>query len=77
MSYIQHPTQLIKSQDSIIYVGTVSGAARPRVASTGDLIKPDQLHMTVPMHVCTGKVLAEAIAGELGQISAEVISASR
>jgi len=35
MSYIQHPTQLIKSQDSIIYVGTVSGAARPRVASTG------------------------------------------
>ena len=35
MSYIQHPTQLIKSQDTIIYVGAVSGASRPRVASTG------------------------------------------
>lgn len=35
MSYIQHPTQLIKSQDTIIYVGAISGAARPRVASNG------------------------------------------
>ena len=35
MSYIQHPTQLIKSQDTIIYVGSVSGAARPQVSSTG------------------------------------------
>jgi len=33
MSYIQHPTQLIKSQDTIIYVGAVSGASRPRVSS--------------------------------------------
>jgi hypothetical protein len=33
MSYIQHPTQLIKSQDTIIYVGSVSGAARPQVSS--------------------------------------------
>jgi len=53
------------------------GILASRVASPDDLIKPDQLHMTVPMHVCTGKVLAEAIAVELGQISAEVISASR
>jgi hypothetical protein len=35
MSYIQHPTQLIKSQDTIIYVGSVSGAARPQVSSVG------------------------------------------
>ena len=53
------------------------GILTSRAASHEDLIRPDQLHMTVPMHVCTGKVLAEAIAGELGQISAEVISASR
>jgi lysophospholipase L1-like esterase len=53
------------------------GILASRAAGADDLIKPDQLHMTVPMHVCTGKVLAEAIAVELGQISAEVISASR
>ena len=53
------------------------GILASQAASSDDLIRPDQLHMTVPMHVCTGKVLAEAIAVELGQISAEVISASR
>jgi hypothetical protein len=38
MSYIQHPTQLIKSQDTIIYVGAVSGAARPQVTSTSGVV---------------------------------------
>lgn len=38
MSYIQHPTQLIKSQDTIIYVGSVSGASRPRVSSTNGAV---------------------------------------
>lgn len=39
--------------DSIIR----SGDARPV-----DLIKPDDLHMTVAMHVCTGAVLGDVIA---------------
>ncbi len=30
-----------------------------------DLIKADDLHMTVPMHVCTGSVLGETIAASL------------
>jgi hypothetical protein len=38
MSYIQHPTQLIKSQDTIIYVGAVSGVARPRVSSVAGAV---------------------------------------
>jgi protein subunit release factor A len=31
---IQHPTQIIKSQDTIVYVGAVSGVARPTVTTT-------------------------------------------
>lgn len=38
MSYIQHPTQLIKTQDTIIYVGSVSGAARPQVSSVNGAV---------------------------------------
>ena len=34
-------------------------------AGQPDLIKADGLHMTVPMHVCTGAVLGEAIAASL------------
>ncbi len=30
---------------------------------TNDLIRADGVHMTVPMHVCTGQLLAEAIVG--------------
>jgi dTDP-4-dehydrorhamnose reductase len=43
------------------------GILASRAAGADDLIKPDQLHMTVPMHVCTGKVLAEAIAAVIAR----------
>jgi lysophospholipase L1-like esterase len=52
------------------------GILASRAASSDDLIRPDQLHMTVPMHVCTGKVLAEAIATELRQLSTTLASAN-
>jgi len=34
-------------------------------ATIAELIKTDELHMTVPMHACTGMVLAETIADRL------------
>ncbi|MCX7325466.1 MAG: GDSL-type esterase/lipase family protein [Hyphomicrobiales bacterium] len=34
-------------------------------ATMAELIKADELHMTVPMHACTGIVLAETIAARL------------
>lgn len=39
---IQHPTQIIKSQDTIVYVGALSGATRPVItlASGGTLTRP-------------------------------------
>ena len=39
---IQHPTQIIKSQDSIVYVGALSGATRPVItpAVDGVLTRP-------------------------------------
>ena len=39
---IQHPTQIIKSQDTIVYVGALSGATRPAItpASNGVLTRP-------------------------------------
>ena len=39
---IQHPTQIIKSQDTIIYVGALSTATRPIItlASNGALTRP-------------------------------------
>lgn len=39
---IQHPTQIIKSQDTIVYVGALSGATRPDItpASAGVLTRP-------------------------------------
>ena len=39
---IQHPTQIIKSQDSIVYVGALSGATRPPItpAVNGVLTRP-------------------------------------
>ncbi len=39
---IQHPTQIIKSQDTIVYVGALSGATRPVItpASAGVLTRP-------------------------------------
>jgi lysophospholipase L1-like esterase len=43
----------------------MQGILEARLAEDTDLIKPDRLHMTVPMHVCTGEVLAEAIAAHL------------
>lgn len=36
---IQHPTQIIKSQDTIVYVGALSGATRPAITSaTGGVL---------------------------------------
>lgn len=39
---IQHPTQIIKSQDTIVYVGALSGATRPAItpATNGVLTRP-------------------------------------
>lgn len=39
---IQHPTQIIKSQDTIVYVGALSGATRPAItpAVNGVLSRP-------------------------------------
>lgn len=39
---IQHPTQIIKSQDTIVYVGAISGITRPVItlASGGSLTRP-------------------------------------
>jgi len=39
---IQHPTQIIKSQDTIVYVGALSGVTRPVItlASGGTLTRP-------------------------------------
>ena len=39
---IQHPSQIIKSQDTIIYVGALSGATRPIItlASNGAFTRP-------------------------------------
>jgi hypothetical protein len=39
---IQHPTQIIKSQDTIVYVGALTGATRPVItpASSGVLTRP-------------------------------------
>jgi len=39
---IQHPTQIIKSQDTIVYVGALSGITRPAItlASAGALTRP-------------------------------------
>lgn len=39
---IQHPTQIIKSQDTIVYVGALSGATRPVItpAVAGALSRP-------------------------------------
>ncbi len=39
---IQHPTQIIKSQDTIIYVGALAAATRPTIAlaSSGTLTRP-------------------------------------
>jgi hypothetical protein len=39
---IQHPTQIIKSQDTIVYVGALSGATRPAItpAVNGALSRP-------------------------------------
>jgi hypothetical protein len=39
---IQHPTQIIKSQDTIVYVGALSGATRPAItpATNGVLSRP-------------------------------------
>lgn len=39
---IQHPTQIIKSQDTIVYVGALSGITRPAItlASGGTITRP-------------------------------------
>ena len=39
---IQHPTQIIKSQDTIVYIGALSGATRPAItpATNGALTRP-------------------------------------
>lgn len=39
---IQHPTQIVKSQDTIVYVGALSGATRPAItpAANGALTRP-------------------------------------
>lgn len=43
-------------------------------AGMADLVRADGLHMTVPMHVCTGKVLGDTIAAAL---SRDTVSAAR
>lgn len=54
------------------------GILNSRQASDSDLIKPDRLHMTVPMHVCTGSLLADTIAAHMPLVPPQDIrSASR
>ncbi len=50
----------------------MQGILEAKLAEDSDLIKPDRLHMTVPMHVCTGVVLAEALAVHLVRASVAV-----
>ncbi len=45
----------------------MDGILRRGAASIEDLVKPDELHMTVPMHACAGAALADAIAAYLPQ----------
>lgn len=40
----------------------MEGILASHKAELVDLVRPDELHMTVPMHICTGQVLAEMIA---------------
>ncbi len=46
-------------------------------ASMAELIKADELHMTVPMHACTGMVLAEVIAARLPLRAGHDVAVSR
>jgi hypothetical protein len=34
-------------------------------ATPADLTRPDELHMSIPMHVCTGVALGDALGGYL------------
>jgi lysophospholipase L1-like esterase len=42
-----------------------------RKATLEQLVRADELHMTVPMHVCTGKVLAESLVSYMGSMVVE------
>ncbi|MGL4440866.1 MAG: SGNH/GDSL hydrolase family protein [Bosea sp. (in: a-proteobacteria)] len=54
------------------------GILATRKASDSDLIKADNLHMTVAMHACTGKLLGDAIAEHVTRSSASsIVSAQR
>lgn len=37
---IQHPTQIVKSQDAIVYVGAISGATRPNIVTGTGFTRP-------------------------------------
>lgn len=43
----------------------MSGIVKSGDAQLVDLIKPDELHMTVAMHVCTGAVLGDELAAAM------------
>ncbi len=55
----------------------MDGIVRSGSAQLADLVKPDDLHMTVAMHVCTGAVLADVLAESLAAQPAGDLVASR